>query len=70
LAVDADEPLVVVDIGPGEPERFAASQACVGDELEQEAVVPRLVEQLGQLIGFEDRDPFRRSRVEGVQLPF
>jgi hypothetical protein len=35
LAVDADEAVVVVDVGPGESERFADPQAGVGEELER-----------------------------------
>jgi hypothetical protein len=35
LAVDADQSRLVVDVGPGEPERFADPEAGVGEELEQ-----------------------------------
>src|SRR5712691_8507929 len=35
LGVDADQPGLVVDVGPGEAERFADPQAGVGEELEQ-----------------------------------
>jgi hypothetical protein len=34
LAVDADQPGVEVDVGPGEAERFADTQTGVGEELE------------------------------------
>ena len=61
LAVDADQPGVVVDVGPGEAERFADPEAGVGEELEQEAVAAGVVEQLGELVGFEDRDAFAAS---------
>jgi hypothetical protein len=35
LAVDADQSGLVVDVGPGEAERFADPEAGVGEELEQ-----------------------------------
>jgi hypothetical protein len=35
LAVDAAQAGLVVDVGPGEAERFADPQSCVGEELEQ-----------------------------------
>ena len=35
LAVDADQAGLVVDVGPGEAERFANPQPCVGEQLEQ-----------------------------------
>jgi hypothetical protein len=41
---------------PGEAERFADAEAGVGEELEQESVRASAVEQLSELVGFEDRD--------------
>jgi hypothetical protein len=35
LAVNADQAVLVVHVGPAEPERLADAQAGVGEELEQ-----------------------------------
>jgi hypothetical protein len=69
LAVDVDQAFVVVDVGPGEAERFAESQAGEREQLEQRSVRKRVVEQAGEVVAFEDRDlpvvrrGFRRVRV-------
>ena len=56
LAVDADQAVVVVDVGPGEAERFADAQAAVGEELEQRPVGAGVIEKAGEFVAFEDRD--------------
>jgi hypothetical protein len=55
LTVNADDAGLVVDVGPGEPERFPDPQPGVGEELKQEPVGARVVEELPDLVGFEDR---------------
>jgi hypothetical protein len=60
LAVDADQSGLVIDVGPGEAERFADPEAGVGEELEQQPVGACVFEQEGELVRFEDRTPFRR----------
>jgi hypothetical protein len=60
LTVDADEAVVVVDVGPAESERFADAEAGVGEELEQRPVALGGVrEHLGELLAFEDGHLFR-----------
>jgi hypothetical protein len=56
LPVDADHTGLVVDVGPGEPERLADPQAGVGEQLEQRSVGTGVVEQPGEVAAFEDRD--------------
>src|SRR5712691_662332 len=56
LGVDADQPGLVVDVGPGEAERFADPQAGVGEELEQWPLRAGGGEEAGELVAFEDRD--------------
>jgi hypothetical protein len=60
LAVDADQAVGVVDVGPGQAERFADPQTAVSEELEQESVVAGVFERGGELLGLEDRRLFRR----------
>jgi hypothetical protein len=55
LAVDADQAVVVVDVGPGKAECLANPEAGVSEELEQQSVVAGVFEQGGELLWFEDR---------------
>jgi hypothetical protein len=54
LAVDADQAVVVVDVGPGEAERFADGDAGVGEELEQWSPCSCVLEETCELAAFED----------------
>jgi hypothetical protein len=55
LPVHAHQGLVVVDVGPGEAERFADPQAGVGEELKQRPPRSGVGEDAGELVAFEDR---------------
>jgi hypothetical protein len=54
--MDADQARLVVDVGPGQPERLADPQAGVGEQLEQRPIGAGVVEQTPEVVTFEDRD--------------
>jgi hypothetical protein len=70
LAVDVDERLVVVDVGPGEAEGFADAEAGVGKELQQRPAALSVGEEAGELLTFGHRARSRGPwRVVAVEAP-
>jgi hypothetical protein len=55
LPVNADQPVLEVDVRPGEAQRLADPQAGVGEKLEQHPAGAGMFEEEDDLLAFEDR---------------